>query len=426
MGLRQKFLAVMAVPVVVLVATTTLAFAASQRSADGMAALEHSARIQLSIHDVLVDLLNAETGTRGYLITGDTTLLAPYEEGVQALPADLRTLDTLVAGDPWSSVAIDRLAPLITERVDLLRRQQMLAPLTTKARRAVSVPLLQRGSLLMTEIRSVLDRMEGHERSVLLRLQQERTRADRWTRAIEFVVLPLGVLMSMVLVVVLSRRVVHRIRQIEETARRLEAGDALLEADTTNDEVGRLGRLLVTTWTRLIEAQGEMKRLATTDSLTGIANRRGFLLVAKHQLEFARREHLQVELAFIDVDGLKTVNDRLGHHTGDLLIQEVATLIRDTVRTSDVVGRVGGDEFCVLLTADTGGTPDEALRRLASALRWANGLPGRDYFLSVSVGSARLDAGGRDSIEELMERADAAMYEAKRARYESDLASRTA
>src|SRR5207245_10923202 len=112
---------------------------------------------------------------------------------------------------------------------------------------------------------------------------------------------------------------------------------------------------------RLLE---QVRQLATRDYLTGLSNRRGFSLLCQDHFDIANRNHLQLRLLFIDVDRFKSINDTYGHQVGDGALSDVATVLVQTFRKSDVIGRVGGDEFCVLLargTADGSRTSKERL-----------------------------------------------------------------
>jgi diguanylate cyclase (GGDEF)-like protein/PAS domain S-box-containing protein len=160
----------------------------------------------------------------------------------------------------------------------------------------------------------------------------------------------------------------------------------------------------------------ELRSLSLRDGLTGLYNRRGFLELSSQSLKVARRERQELILLFVDLDGLKGINDRLGHGHGDIAIAEAAELLRATCRETDVVARLGGDEF-VVLAAGADSSAIESLKwRLERAVRDLNGNPGRDYDLAFSMGVASFDHDKPVSIGTLLAEADARMYEAKAAR----------
>jgi diguanylate cyclase (GGDEF)-like protein len=161
-------------------------------------------------------------------------------------------------------------------------------------------------------------------------------------------------------------------------------------------------------------ANEEIRQLSLTDDLTGATNRRGFYLVADPALDAARRDGRSCLLGFIDVDGLKQVNDAKGHVVGDALLADVAQVLRAKLRPSDILARMGGDEFCVLVT-DTEADPASLRGQLVGALRHFKETEARPYELSVSIGLMRVPATDSRTADELLVRADELMYEDKKA-----------
>jgi diguanylate cyclase (GGDEF)-like protein len=157
----------------------------------------------------------------------------------------------------------------------------------------------------------------------------------------------------------------------------------------------------------------ELQSLALTDDLTGLYNRRAFLALATQQVRQMRRQGKGLLLFFADIDKLKDINDTLGHREGDYTILRAAEALENSFRDSDIVARLGGDEFAALALDVSGKDQDVILRRLAKNLRKSS-TDGSQLRLSISVGVARLEPNRDMSIGELMEQADAAMYQEKR------------
>jgi len=158
----------------------------------------------------------------------------------------------------------------------------------------------------------------------------------------------------------------------------------------------------------------ELRKLSLSDDLTGLLNRRGFMRVAKHQLKVANRSKREMLLLYMDFDHLKQINDALSHRDGDRTLIEVANLLKQTFRESDIIARIGGDEFVVLII-EAGKDSEEVLRhRLQEELNTRNAKGQQPFKLSISVGVAHCDPERPCSIEELLHRADTSMYEQKR------------
>ena len=178
----------------------------------------------------------------------------------------------------------------------------------------------------------------------------------------------------------------------------------------------------------------QLERLATEDDLTGLKNRRYIWEFARQILDYARREDQRVTLMFYDIDDFKHYNDEYGHTAGDRILKEAAVLMRSCCRAHDVVGRIGGDEFAVIFWDDPvlKDAPDQPERRSAHvdhpreaiviARRFRKALeasdlallgPGGKGVLTISGGLASYPQDG-DNVEQLFEKADAALLEAKR------------
>ena len=157
----------------------------------------------------------------------------------------------------------------------------------------------------------------------------------------------------------------------------------------------------------------ELFSLSITDPLTGLHNRRGFLFLVEQQLKLAERNKSGMVLFFADLDGLKWINDTLGHEEGDKVLIEAATVLKETFRASDIIARLGGDEYSVL-TADITEENSEAFTaRLQSLIDAQNEQENRRYRLSISVGCSYYDPENPCSLDELMASADKLMYEQK-------------
>jgi diguanylate cyclase (GGDEF)-like protein len=164
----------------------------------------------------------------------------------------------------------------------------------------------------------------------------------------------------------------------------------------------------------MIEREIATTSLATGDGLTGLSNRRGFDLLGGKVLDVCARRGLKATLVFLDLDGLKPINDSLGHDVGDVALREFADILGRAFRGSDVIARLGGDEFAVLMVGAPKGPP--AVDRLAELLATRNGSPGVAFQLQASLGVATFDPARPESLADLSMRADSAMYAEKRRR----------
>lgn len=162
------------------------------------------------------------------------------------------------------------------------------------------------------------------------------------------------------------------------------------------------------------QAAAEMRMLSLTDVLTGLYNRRGFFVQAERVFKVARRKRARSAVIFADIDGLKHVNDALGHDVGDRLIRDMAHVFRQSFRQADVVARLGGDEFVAYTLDDE--RPRVILERLAANLHAFNLMQERPYTVSASAGLVQCDPRGDQTLADYVLQADERMYRHKRGR----------
>lgn len=156
-----------------------------------------------------------------------------------------------------------------------------------------------------------------------------------------------------------------------------------------------------------------LRYLSLVDELTGLFNRRGFRLLANRQLKLARRTKKSAILFFMDIDQLKKINDSLGHCEGDSALVEVARSLEETFRESDIIGRVGGDEFSVLALDARPPCSDSLIQRLNQRLGTRVSSKALPYKLTISIGTAHFDPQNPLSLDDLLARADRDMYKEK-------------
>lgn len=159
--------------------------------------------------------------------------------------------------------------------------------------------------------------------------------------------------------------------------------------------------------------QKNLHDLSLRDDLTGLYNRRGFMALAEQHLRILQRKGAAL-LVYVDLDDLKLINDSHGHLEGNRALVVTANVLRACFRQSDILARVGGDEFCVLMTDATQDSAEQVRRRLESRIDFINGLSSWNFRISLSVGMADVPAIFQPPLEQLLRIADTQMYEEKR------------
>jgi two-component system, cell cycle response regulator len=198
-------------------------------------------------------------------------------------------------------------------------------------------------------------------------------------------------------------------KQLALRAVREGAQDYLVKGDTDVTQLVRSIQYAVERHRTLTE----LKRLSLVDDLTGLLNRRGFLSMASQHIKIAERANRELLLFFADLDGLKQINDTFGHQEGDQALLDIASILKETFRSSDLIARLGGDEFTILAIDAPKNNADIILTRLKENLNRQNTTEAR-YQLSLSVGMARFDPQNAIDLDRLLAQADKALYEQKR------------
>jgi diguanylate cyclase (GGDEF)-like protein len=199
----------------------------------------------------------------------------------------------------------------------------------------------------------------------------------------------------------------------DELRARVDVGSRVIELQRNlAQRVAELEQVLG----ELRQAQETLRTLSLTDDLTGLYNRRGFYTLAEQHLKSARRANRDASLIYADMDGLKSINDTHGHEEGSLALKKIADILRSTFRSSDIIARIGGDEFVIFETYAGPNHAQSSVSRLKENLRRCNAENAHPYELSLSIGIVESDLDDNSTVELLLTRGDKLMYEEKRSK----------
>ncbi len=162
------------------------------------------------------------------------------------------------------------------------------------------------------------------------------------------------------------------------------------------------------------ETSEKLERLSVMDELTGLYNRRGFLTLSSQQIALKKRNNNELLMVYFDIDGMKKINDTLGHSVGDFALVSFAGLLKKVFRSSDIIARIGGDEFVILAIDCTIREYRKIRMRLDHAIEEFNASSNQQFQLAFSAGAAPCDPDTTLSIEQMMEEADAELYKEKK------------
>jgi diguanylate cyclase len=365
--LRQS-LGLLGVALIALVTLVILFLAEGRLIVEGEQQQEDAGKVLLRLREVQTDLLNAETGQRGYLLSDDKKYLAPYAAGAHDIDDHLRLAAQGMAADADRLRKLDRLRTL---KDDKFKEMTETVRLQAAGNSAAAVRRLRdnTGMQMMDEMRSITtDLMDGVRQERTLVNEENKKRIER----AQYVLISIG--MVLIITVGLAATLLARlIRQSSELALRLETE-------------------------------------ATHDGLTGLPNRRLLLQWLPKLMDRATRQGASAAVFFLDLDGFKKINDDLGHDIGDEVLKIAASRLGSVLRESDFLARYGGDEFAIVVGEVSS---HEQLERLVQIV--ATPLPPemKGYGVGVSVGIAIFPEHG-DEVADVIKAADGAMYQAKR------------
>lgn len=332
----------------------------------------HADAIIQSADSILIGLQNIETGQRGYLITGNISYLEPYHRGTVSIDQRILRLGRLLPATPANATLIATMRTLAARKIAEI--DQTIRVRTKHGfSAAANIVRTNVGKQVMDMLRAELSSIRNHYQRVAL---YERVLVESRLRVAQTVA---GGFSVALLVTLLGMywRIVHVVRRSKKMT------DHLVHN-------------------------------AHNDPLTDLPNRGMFMNWLTYGLAQAQRMDGKAAVLFLDLDGFKPVNDRLGHSAGDHVLCEVAQRFKQSARTGDMIARIGGDEFAVFIPAVSNESdPAELAHRLIEAMRQPIVADGSVVYVGVSIGAAMYPRNGK-SPEALLEAADQAMYRAKR------------
>lgn len=333
----------------------------------------HTLEVLLETDDLKVATLSMVRGERGYLLTGDMAFLRPYETGLRDTRAGLDRLARLTRDNPQQRIRVRRLSTELQHLHDVLGS---IVALKEAGRHGEAIALVKSGAgkdatdLILNELRGIETIEHG-----LLAIRNEDARAkavanERYQYALTIV--GIALLGLAIWATILVRRA---LAAAAETRRQLE-------------------------------------QKASSDEMTGLSNRRAFMAALDRSVARSADGRKELAYAIFDIDRFKSINDTHGHAVGDAVIAEVARRALAAFRARDLVGRIGGEEFGVILPAANRTEAMDACARMRAAIEAKPITIGRKAIpVTVSIGVAQLRV--QEDTASLMARADEALYLAK-------------
>ena len=414
MSIRLKLTLLLTTLFVAAIFNSILTYKLERFGEEKLQWVNHTHEVLISANGLLSSMQDAETGQRGYLITNDLNYLDPYHTGLDAAESGLRTFRTQTADNPDQQAILDSIGTELDLKLAELHETIQLAQSDLK-KDALEIVEQNKGKKYMDNIRDLLATF-SHAELILLEKRKGEFRSNR-TQIYTLVIVEIAffIVLAVFTLIFLQKNFFQPLALLLASAKKLEAGDKLLVSDIIEqDEMGHLLSTFFVMGEKVIEREGVLDQIAHHDSLTGLKNRLMMSEEIQTSIGDLQETGGKIAVLFLDLNSFKEVNDSRGHEVGDLVLKETAERISSSVRSSDSVFRIGGDEFLVLARnianiSDVQSIVDNLIRAFDEPAMIRGELT--DIGISIGVAVAPDNA---NSSSELLEFADVAMYAAKR------------
>lgn len=374
--------------------------------------------------ELLINLLNAETGQRGFIITGQETYLEPFYYGKDAAREKLKLLkSTLVPINPKILVPLEQLVAKKFAELD----STISLKRSGKAEDALTMINENHGKLLMDEIRVLIEELDIAEKRMLNQLEKDHSKLQVLIRNV-FIIESLIFFIVLIFVgKVVKNTFIQPIHKLLKACESFERDQNYIAIKAqSKDEIGQLTCAFNRMVKRIkehvnnlnqrqVSAQKERDKAlleSVTDPLTGLSNRRFMEVELEKQISLSKRHQYPVSLIMFDIDHFKKVNDNFGHVIGDLVLKELGSLVKNEVRGSDLAFRYGGEEFAIVLIHTSKEKAYEKAETLRKKVQSLEVEELRGEMITISLGVTEVTQLDEGAIR-LIARSDEALYLAK-------------
>lgn len=415
MGLRVKIILFMSFLFLTAIGNALFTFQLEKHGEEKLKWVNHTHTVIIKTEAFLSSVQDTETGQRGFLLTGDSNYLEPYYAGLIEAKKHISDLKNLTSDNPKQQKRLD----IIQESMDLKFDELALTIKLTQENnnhntKALEIVKQNNGKRYMDQVRSNIKELINEE-MILLEQRKGDFRAHRAKiTTIIIAEIMFFIFLAIITISFLNKNLFHPLRLLLTNTHKMEDGEKIDITDiTSNDEMG----YLLSSFLRMNEkVHSRTERLdykAHHDELTGLKNRTSMYNEIEDVIGHLQEFNTKFAVMFIDLNKFKQLNDTLGHDAGDMMLKETATRLKDTVRSNDIVFRLGGDEFLVLVKdVKDHSEVENVLFNILEACKSPVMIQDQPIEISLSIGVA-ISPDDTKSSDEILKFSDIAMYEAK-------------
>ncbi|WP_206483937.1 diguanylate cyclase [Thalassotalea sp. G2M2-11] len=414
MSIRFRLTALMLTLFISATLNVAFTFWLEQLGEEKLKWVHHTHNVLMNAKSLLSHLKDAETGQRGYLLTEDTAYLQPYHQGHIASLNTLSLLKKLTKDNPEQQAVLSEVTTKMDEKFNELAHTISAVESGEKAQ-AYQLVNEDHGKQLMDDIRAYMATFSSKENLLL----EQRKGSYRENRAkittLIYVELAILICLAFVTYLFLQNSLFTPLKLLVKSAEKVEHGQKVEAGDIVGrDEMGNLLSAFYEMSQKVTEREQILDHKANHDGLTGLRNR----LTVNQELNYAISQSQldgdKSAVLFIDLNSFKPINDSLGHDFGDLILKETATKLLASTRSSDIVFRLGGDEFLVILkNINDIANVIAIIHKIQNEFALPTEIKGKQMEISISIGVS-ITPDDTTTCTELIEYADLAMYEAKK------------
>ena len=414
MSIRLKISALLIILFITAISNSMFIFYLESEGEKQLNWINHTHNI-LNISEKYISAIkDAETGQRGYLITENNAYLDPYYNGVNDAKEYFTALVKLTSDNDEQQVALKNIEKLMLLKFDELERTIHLTQRDNK-NKAIEIVVNNQGKEYMDNIRAKLSTFTNIELFLLER--RKATFSIKRARISTLIVVEIVFFISLAIstLLFLQRNLFSPLKLLLLSAKKIESGEKLEINDIVDkNEMGKLLSTFFDMSQKVYQREQALGRLAHHDKLTGLKNRLTVSEDIEKSISELREKGGKLAVLFLDLNLFKEVNDTLGHEIGDLILKETADRLNSSVRSSDTVFRIGGDEFLVIVR-NIKNIPEVhgIVKNILSTFSKPAYIQGKYMDISISIG---VSVSPDDSTigSELVKFSDVAMYSAKR------------
>ncbi len=416
MSVRLKLIMFLSLLFIVSIGNLYLTFKLEVNGEDKLKWVIHTHEVIHNTEKLTNALKDAETGQRGYLLTQSPAYLEPYYSGIKVSEALLKQLLHQTLDNPKQQANLKDLAVLIQDKLNALNKTVTLTE-QNKLEEAMLFVNSNQGKVFMDNIRAKLDQFVAQEHLLL----EVRNGEFKSYRAQITTLISVGIV-SMVFLAILTfmflrKNLFSPLNMLLACTHKMENGEKLNVNDVVEkDELGSLLSAFFQMNEKVHNKTQDLNYKANHDELTGLKNRSTLYAELESAIEQDDKQGLKTSVFFLDLDNFKQLNDTLGHDVGDMILKETAKRLKNCIRQTDSVFRLGGDEFLLIMrNIDDENHVHSVANDLLNRFKAPMQIAGHNIEIYPSVGIAIAPNDTNDS-EQIIKYSDIAMYKSKRDR----------